>query len=80
MDLKVEIAPAAAGQEAEIALTVPDDADLRIQLLDNGMNSQKDKRNVKQPTIRNVAKGEYQLIVQDMRRKYCSEIRQVTVN
>jgi hypothetical protein len=79
MKLEIKISPS-SDQSAIISLSVPRDADIKVFLLAAGDEGPPKEVEAVAGELRDVAKGTYDIIVQDQRRKYCSALQTVTVN
>jgi hypothetical protein len=79
MKLEVKVT-AVTDQGANISLKLPGDADIKVFLLPSGDEGPPKEVELIGGDLRNVARGTYDIIVQDQQRKYCSELQTVTVN
>jgi hypothetical protein len=79
MSLSIEVSPATA-VGATISLDVPVDANLRVFLSSTEDDGPPKEVKLANNKLHNVAPGSYDLIVQDQGKKYCSELRRLTVN
>ena len=79
MKLEVEVAPA-TDQGSTIKVRVPEDADIRVALMQAEPPGPPHEVRLINGEVRNIAPGAYDIIVVDKKHKYCSEVRKVTVN
>jgi len=80
-EMKLEIKVAQASKQgATVTLTSPNDARLRVFLMpQDGLGLPVEVQPV-EGELRNVAPGSYEIIVQDLSKRYCSELKKITVN
>ena len=79
MKLEIKVVPASQ-QGSTVTLTSPNDARLRVFLMpQDGVGPPVEVQLVR-GELRNVAPGTYEIIVQDLAKRYCSELKKVTVN
>ena len=79
MKLEVKVGPA-SDQGSTITITSPKDARLRIFLMAQDGSGLPAEVQLTNGELRNVARGQYEIIVQDLDKRYCSELKKITVN
>jgi hypothetical protein len=79
MKMEIKVAPA-NDQGATISLTTPADADLKIFLMPADASAPPKEVVATGGELRNIARGSYEIVIQDAKRKYCSVIQRLTVN
>jgi hypothetical protein len=79
MEATVKVSSTTSDQGV-IEIIAPLDADLKVYLLDAGTSELPVEKTLSNGQLRQVAPGQYDVILQDSRKKYCLYTQRVTVN